>query len=360
MEQAELEQIIEKARIDRATNLHIDLDRESNILPESLGKLTHLTRLHIRGHEIKIFPNILDKLINLTHLKIYSHKIIISEKFVAITGLIELLMVSSQIEYLPNSIGSFINLTSLNLNSNCIQSIPDSIGNLANLTYLGLYNNQLIIIPDSIGNLRSLTHLDLGYNNLTNIPNSINNLTKLSHLDLRNNKLRTIPTILGKLTCLTNLYLDVNLLTDLSILQDFPVLSQVSYFNVILPRRYWSKFSEWKSEWLLDEGNTKIRQILIEQLGYKKIFKDLNSLILDMWREYTLLKIDDIEEVYDDDIEPGKRIFSHTEPIVLLKMTCPSTQHIHILRVPPEITSAEAAITWINHGIHPDEFAVQT
>jgi hypothetical protein len=48
------------------------------------------------------------------------------------------------------------------------------------------------------------------------------------------------------------------------------------------------------------------------------------------------------------------------EPMILLKMTCPSTGHIHILRVPPEMTSAEAAITWVNHGIHPDEFGVQT
>jgi leucine-rich repeat protein SHOC2 len=24
------------------------------------------------------------------------------------------------------------------------------------------------------------------------------------------------------------------------------------------------------------------------------------------------------------------------------------------------MTSAEAAITWVNHGIHPDEFTVQT
>jgi leucine-rich repeat protein SHOC2 len=360
MEQAKLEQIIEQARLEQATNLCLHLSHESSILPESLGKLTHLTRLYIRSHELKIFPNSLGNLVNLTHLKIDSNKTIFSEELTALVSLVELLMVSNQIEHLPNSIGNLVNLTSLNLNSNCISIIPDSLGNLTSLTYLGLYSNQLTTIPDSIGNLRSLIHLDLGYNNLTNIPNSIVTLRNLSQLDLRNNKLTKIPTILGDLACLTNLYLDDNLLTDLSILQNFPSLSAVSYFNVILPRRYWDKFSEWKSEWLLDEANTKIRQILIEQLGYEKIFKDLNSLILDTWREYTLLKIDDIEEIYYDGIEPGKRIFSHTEPIVLLKMTCPSTQHIHILRVPPEMTSAEAAITWVNHGIHPDEFAVQT
>ena len=46
--------------------------------------------------------------------------------------------------------------------------------------------------------------------------------------------------------------------------------------------------------------------------------------------------------------------------MVLLKMICPSTAHIHILRVPPEMVSAEAAITWVNHGIHPDRFSIQT
>jgi leucine-rich repeat protein SHOC2 len=46
--------------------------------------------------------------------------------------------------------------------------------------------------------------------------------------------------------------------------------------------------------------------------------------------------------------------------MMLLKMTCPSTAHIHILRVPPNMTSAEAAIVWVNHGIHPAQFSIQT
>jgi leucine-rich repeat protein SHOC2 len=75
-----------------------------------------------------------------------------------------------------------------------------------------------------------------------------------------------------------------------------------------------------------------------------------------------LLKIDGVEVIYEDDepIDSPQATLREREPMLLLKMTCPSTQHIHILRVPPEMTSAEAAITWVNHGIHPDEFAVQT
>jgi leucine-rich repeat protein SHOC2 len=96
---------------------------------------------------------------------------------------------------------------------------------------------------------------------------------------------------------------------------------------------------------LLDEKNAEIRQVLIQQIGYDRICQELDAIDIDTWREYTLLKIGaDIDE----------------ESMVLLKMTCPSTGHIHILRVPPEMTSAEAAITWVNHGIHPDQFIIQT
>jgi hypothetical protein len=128
----------------------------------------------------------------------------------------------------------------------------------------------------------------------------------------------------------------------------------IKMFGVDLPRRYWTKFSEWKAEWLLDEENASIRRILIEQLGYEEICDKLGAVSIDSWQEYTLLKLDNMEIIYEGQKEIRR------EPMLLLKMTCPSTNHIHILRVPPEMTSAEAAITWVNHGIHPDEFAVQT
>ncbi|HEY9694485.1 MAG TPA: hypothetical protein V6D15_19965 [Oculatellaceae cyanobacterium] len=48
------------------------------------------------------------------------------------------------------------------------------------------------------------------------------------------------------------------------------------------------------------------------------------------------------------------------EPIHLLKMVCPSTEHIHILRVPPNIELAREAIRWVNCGIDPEYFMAQT
>ncbi|BAY83843.1 hypothetical protein NIES267_33370 [Calothrix parasitica NIES-267] len=84
---------------------------------------------------------------------------------------------------------------------------------------------------------------------------------------------------------------------------------------------------------------------MIQGIGYNKIIEELKATQIDSWQEYRLLKIErniDIESIY------------------LLKMTCPSTGHIHVLRVPPNMSSAKEAITWVNWVVEPEDFAVQT
>ena len=243
----------------------------------------------------------------------------------------------------------------LSLSRNQLSKLSTSIGNLSHLTELHLDSNKLTSLPENICNLSNLNILDLEDNQLTSLQDIICNLSSLTTLYLSNNKLTNLPDNFSNLSNLNVLYLNNNPLTDLSIIQTIPNLETVYFANIDLPRRYWTKLSDWRSEWLLDEDNAEVRRVLIEQLGYEKICEDLSADKLDIWKEYTLLKIDGVEAVYNIEYEPIER-----EPMVVLKMTCPSTGHIHILRVPPEMTSAEAAITWINHGIHPDKFAVQT
>jgi hypothetical protein len=74
----------------------------------------------------------------------------------------------------------------------------------------------------------------------------------------------------------------------------------------------------------------------------------LQATELDSWAEYTLLRIDEMIDNWD------------RQPIYLLKMTCPSTRFIHAMRVPPNMRSAREAIGWVNWGIDPEEFSVQT
>ncbi|MEG4069688.1 leucine-rich repeat domain-containing protein [Microcoleus sp. Pol11C2] len=119
------------------------------------------------------------------------------------------------------------------------------------------------------------------------------------------------------------------------------------YFHhgVILPKKYGKVHPDlWQAEWLLSESNAELRRVLIERIGYDRICQQLQAVELDSWQEYTLLKIDNAD----------------VEPIYLLKMTCPSTGHIHALRVPPDVTSAKEAIRWVNWDIDPEEFSVQT
>jgi flagellar biosynthesis/type III secretory pathway protein FliH len=126
---------------------------------------------------------------------------------------------------------------------------------------------------------------------------------------------------------------------------EHPLCNLYYWHNTKLPEYIGSVHSsKWKSEWVLKETNTEIRKILIEQIGYDKLCQDLEARKLDAWREYELLRIDDAD----------------IEPMHLLKMTCPSTGHIHVLRVPPDQTSARKAIKWCNWGIDADEFVVET
>ncbi len=117
------------------------------------------------------------------------------------------------------------------------------------------------------------------------------------------------------------------------------------YHGVRLPEKYGQIYpNQWQSQWLLSEDNAELKRVLIQGIGYDRICQELSAEQIDSWQEYSLLKIDTAD----------------VEPIYLLKMTCPSTGFIHALRVPPNLTSAREAISWVNWDIDPEEFSVQT
>lgn len=122
--------------------------------------------------------------------------------------------------------------------------------------------------------------------------------------------------------------------------------SLYSYHGVTLPEKYGKLHPhQWKVQWLLEESNAELRRVLMQGIGYGRICQELPTLELNYWQEYTLLKI----ETHID-----------REPIYLLKMTCPSTGLMHVLRVPPTVRSAREAIRWVNWGTAPEEFSVQS
>jgi hypothetical protein len=109
---------------------------------------------------------------------------------------------------------------------------------------------------------------------------------------------------------------------------------------------------------VLKEQNAEVRRALIQGITYDRICQELEVTELDSWQEYTLLSIK-----FDDDFDG----VGNAKPVYLLKMTCPSTGHIHALRVPPDVRSSSRApltaleaIRWVNWDIDPAEFRVQT
>lgn len=122
--------------------------------------------------------------------------------------------------------------------------------------------------------------------------------------------------------------------------------SVYAFHGLRLPEKY-GKIPpyQWRSQWLLEEENAELRHVLIQGIGYERLCRELAATELDSWAEYTLLRIDtDVDQ----------------EPILLLKMNCPSTGFIHVSRVPPDVESASSAICWVNWEIAPEEFAIQT
>lgn len=121
---------------------------------------------------------------------------------------------------------------------------------------------------------------------------------------------------------------------------------QYCFQGVRLPPKYGAVHPNlWQANWILQEPNAELRRVLILGIGYSRLCQELHAVELDSWREYTLLRIEQPIDV---------------EPIMLLKMTCPSTGSVHATRVPPHLATARGAIRWMNWDIDPEEFEVET
>lgn len=86
---------------------------------------------------------------------------------------------------------------------------------------------------------------------------------------------------------------------------------------------------------ILNTENVELRRVLIERLGYGTFLQQVGGVVRDQDRDAggnrQLVCI-----ALDDD-----------EPLMALKVTCPSTGHTHILRVPPYMRSCHQAAAWI-------------
>ncbi|WP_414542175.1 DUF6745 domain-containing protein [Nostoc sp. CCY0012] len=95
---------------------------------------------------------------------------------------------------------------------------------------------------------------------------------------------------------------------------------------------------------ILNIENVELRRVLIERLGYETFLQQVGGLIRDR----------------DQDTGGERQLVSipleDDEPLMVLKVTCPSTGHIHVLRVPPYMRNCHQAAAWIAGFNNPDEY----
>ena len=89
------------------------------------------------------------------------------------------------------------------------------------------------------------------------------------------------------------------------------------------------------------EGNAEVKRVMIERFGGAKDARDGFALYLQRAGAKTIAKRGEYELV------------SHNAPhltsgkMVAVKMICPSTGALYILRVPPEMQTVESAMNWV-------------
>lgn len=95
---------------------------------------------------------------------------------------------------------------------------------------------------------------------------------------------------------------------------------------------------------ILNIENVELRRILIERLGYENFLRQVGGIIRD----------------HDRDAGGERQLicvpFEDDESLMMLKVTCPSTGHIHVLRVPPDLRSCHEAAAWIAGFDNPDDY----
>ena len=88
----------------------------------------------------------------------------------------------------------------------------------------------------------------------------------------------------------------------------------------------------------------RYHRIEIEKLGYETFIAQVGGVIRDR----------------DTDAGGERQLvcvaFEDDEPLMLLRVICPSTGHLHVLRVPPDMVSCHQSAAWIAGFDIPDDY----
>jgi internalin A len=198
-------------------------------LPESLGELTHLTRLDVGNNLLTSLPESLGKLEHLERLDVAQNLLTsLPESLVRLGQLRELYVSANQLKALPASIGDLRYLNKLMARHNLLTTLPESLGRLAQLAVLDVSFNALGGLPEWLTQLKKLQGLDASNIGLRSLPDWMERLSGLQHLDVSRNGLSMLPEWIGHLSELRSLDVSHNHLSSLP--ETLSQLRRLKYF----------------------------------------------------------------------------------------------------------------------------------
>ncbi|KAF8332698.1 uncharacterized protein EI90DRAFT_2918120 [Cantharellus anzutake] len=118
-------------------------------------------------------------------------------------------------------------LRQIHVQNNRLASLPSSFAHMRSLKFLNISNNKFEQLPPVVSSISTLVDLDVSFNSITALPPGIGNLTQLQRLIIVGNRFTSLPPECRCLFSLRELDCRRNLITDLSILSDLPLLESL-------------------------------------------------------------------------------------------------------------------------------------
>ena len=178
-------------------------------IPDSIGNLTSLEECSFSGleKEIRSLPTSIGYLENLKVLDLSNTRSLfyLPEEIGNLKRLEKLHLSHSCIDSLPESIGGMSSLTMLDLTGTGIELLPSSFHRLKSLKQLILNNSALCCLPEKIGDLQNLEFLALSYTYISELPSSMEQLQNLKMLGLSGTDLPEFPEWIGNLANLNGM-----------------------------------------------------------------------------------------------------------------------------------------------------------
>jgi Leucine-rich repeat (LRR) protein len=211
----------ELARLSEFSVLAV-LDLRKNLLvgelPETVGEVRTLSRLHLDSNKLTLVPDSLKNLVLLSELTASQNKLASFPWSVCASWsrLAVLDLRGNQLKEVGPEIASCIPLKRLLLSGNEIASLPDEIGSLRGLEELDLSNNKLTSLPETLSSCRRMKAFRASRNALTALPAELfSSWDSVEEISLFGNKIGDLPSCIGVCRKLKVLALSINSLKSL-------------------------------------------------------------------------------------------------------------------------------------------------